>query len=142
MGSHRHAYDGGVSRWRILDELVAIPAMFNTPVVYGCVEWASIAKQHPGMSPKQFTCNANVIAFVTCAFVLENYMRQRAEEDDVVVVVMENNEQMRRPLKSIQQFARDPRNTDALTRFDPGRRYTSRKRARRARCKSQTSAPL
>jgi hypothetical protein len=106
-------------RWEILDELIAIPERLDLAIVYGSVERSALAEKHPDMNAANQMVNAHLIAFSICSYAIELYMRHVAP-DEVACIIMENNDQVRHPIKHMQQFNRDPTNSELLTSLNFG----------------------
>jgi hypothetical protein len=115
-------------RWKILDELVAIPDQLDFAVVYGSVTRAALAEKYPNMNAGSLTVNAQIVAFSVCSYAIELYMRHGSgvAADEVASIIMENNEQTRRPIKGMQQFNRNPKNAEVLTSLGFGQLVLSR----------------
>src|ERR1700752_2801449 len=99
-------------RWKILDQLVTIPAKFKLPIVAGWVERANLAGKFPELDIATLTVNAQSIAYIICTFAAELYLREAkdVEPGEVASIVLENNQQARKQIAAMHKFNRDPRN--------------------------------
>jgi hypothetical protein len=84
-------------RWKILDELVAIPKKFKLPIAAGWVERAKLATKHPDLDIATLTVHAQTIAFTLATFGADHYLRNGIDvkPGEVGSIVMENNDQAR-----------------------------------------------
>ena len=107
-------------RWEILDELVRIPRSFGLPVVWGTVERAKLAAKFPDLSPHDLSVKAQTIAFTICAYSIELWMRTSSAPGEVAMIVVENNDNVRKHIKELHHFMRDPRNVALLHSLQHG----------------------
>jgi hypothetical protein len=107
---------GREERWKILDELVALPRRLKLPVIAGWVERAKLATKYPGLDTTALSINAQTIAFAICTYGIDLYMRQGLDvaEGEVAAIVMENNDQARSQIRKFHDFNRNPKNHTLL----------------------------
>jgi hypothetical protein len=95
-------------RAAILDDLVKIPEIFESPMVFGFVEKAEFADMHPQLraDQKKLDLYANAIAFLACTAIIEHTVRT-CWPDEVVQVVAEDNPHARSTIRQGHSFVRD-----------------------------------
>lgn len=94
-------------RLEILDDLVAIPKMFDIPICFGGV-WRKLFKfrrerEKPGEKPARIEQLAHAEAFFTCVMQIEFVMRAIAQ-DEVAMLIAEDREPVRKMLKLLQSI--------------------------------------
>jgi hypothetical protein len=85
-------------RLKIADEIVAIPEKFNLPVALSWVERAEFPRSFDlpkDMSEKDKAIGLHVCAFLSCAMMVEHWMRRNASHE-VCMLVVENNDQAKK----------------------------------------------
>ncbi len=93
---HRDKYDKE-TRFRILDRLVEIPKIFDSPIVWGyCERHIFESKEHRPPRHISPLSAASSVAFAAAAHATEQWMTIAADPDEVAMVVMENDEQYKR----------------------------------------------
>jgi hypothetical protein len=95
-------------RWAILDELVALPARYQLPVVFACVDRAHYGERSSGKNPSKqdLMIGGHAAAFFAAASFCERWLRKNAPEE-IAVIVAENNDQSRGLIQYAHGFARD-----------------------------------
>jgi hypothetical protein len=106
---HRDKYDKE-TRFRILDRLVAIPKLFDSPIVWGYAP-RKLFDSDENRPPPHITQNAAScsLAFCAAALATEHWMRSVADRDEIAMVVMENDEQYRRLINQTHRTLSDPK---------------------------------
>ena len=102
-------------RWAILDELVRIPAKFDVPIIYGVIDRNEDIKS--GAQPatpreKQFAVHQT--AFLVCAIKTDWWLRQNTPEREVALMIAEDVPDIRKALRDLQAFGREPQETEKL----------------------------
>jgi hypothetical protein len=114
--SAKHLFNGGdkvfdrrkwplESRLKIADEIMGMPRKFSLPIALGFVERASFPRTFElpeGMPEKEKTIAAHVSAFMTCAMVVEHWMRERTKNENCLLIV-ENNDQAKKMMADVQR---------------------------------------
>jgi hypothetical protein len=102
-------------RWKILDELLAIPRKFKLPIAPGWVERAKLAQSHPEFDAKMQKDYAVAVAYCIASFAIDFFMQKgvAVASDEVALLVIENND-TKPLLKSFHNFNRHPRNAETL----------------------------
>ncbi len=93
-------------RLEIADELAAIPKKFKLPVAFGFVERALFPQSFelpPDTSNHDKTIAAHTCAFVTCATMVDMWMRQQAPTE-VCMLIAEDNSSARSAIRDMQQY--------------------------------------
>lgn len=109
-------------RWKILDELMAVPKKFKLPIVAGWVERAKLAEKFPNLDRATLTVHAQSIAYMICTYAADLYMRKGKDvrEGEVATIVMENNNQARKQIAAMHMFNRNPKNAEVLYSYKLG----------------------
>ncbi len=89
----RHAFPKE-QRWEILDQLVAIPAKFDLPVVSAYVERSE--------NPDTLTCYRG--CYVEVAAIVEAYMRLQPDRNEVASIICEDFPEVRGWVKWVQDY--------------------------------------
>jgi hypothetical protein len=94
-------------RLEILDDLVAIPKMFDIPICFGSIprvlfRWQR-EKEKPGEKPARIEQRAHAEAFFKCVIQTELVMRAIAQ-DEVAMLIAEDREPVRKMLKLLQSI--------------------------------------
>jgi hypothetical protein len=101
-------------RREALKKLIAIPATFGLPMVYGYSDKAilpELHRQYPRHQNRVFALqHANTYAL--CAIGVERYMREHAQPDEIATLIAENNENARYAVKKVHYLLRG-KNLDA-----------------------------
>ncbi len=100
------------ARWKILEELVAIPRELRVPVAIGYVR--RVAEQ-PGVDYKRQVENEHLWAFANCLVSAALFL-QKHTKDEIAHVVAENCDSVRKRLKKLPSALRDPKAPESLTR--------------------------
>ncbi len=98
-------------RWKVLDELVAVPKHFDLPIVWGRVPRAELlpggSLEHSGgLDP---VIHGQMIAFTVASAAVEHWMNAVADPEEMAQMVMENDDQSRKFIKIIQRLLSDPK---------------------------------
>jgi hypothetical protein len=109
-------------RWKILDELVSIPAKFDLPVVWGGVPRALLGAPGPdGLEVRGFNgrpvkpvIGGQMIAFVIAAKAAEHWMNLVAGADEIASMYMENDDQSREFIRITQRMIANPKIMERL----------------------------
>ena len=93
-------------RLKIADELADIPRKFDLPIALQWVERAEVPRTF--QLPDNFTeaqkiVWAHVVAFSSCAMMIEYWMRQSAS-DEVCMLIVEDNNQARRFIRNLHNY--------------------------------------
>lgn len=99
-------------RWKILDQLVAIPRKFKLPITFGIFEKSKIMARYPNMSGADRTVYCHTIAFTVAAFAADWFLRNGEDirPGEVGSIVVENNDQSRKMIRGMHQFMKNPKN--------------------------------
>ena len=97
-------------RWKILDELVSIPAQFDLPLVCGFVRKAEFRDRAEKISrsARDLQINGQAVAFNLCAFAVQRYMQAAAQPDEVALLIAEDNKEARAQVRRLITFCRNP----------------------------------
>jgi hypothetical protein len=111
----REKYDKE-TRFRILDRLVGIPKLFDSPIVWGHSErrlFAAGGAHHP---PRHISpiAAASSVAFAIATNAAERWMNEVADQDEVAMVVMENDDQCNKLIERTHRLLSDPQLTPFL----------------------------
>jgi hypothetical protein len=98
------------TRWKILDEILAIPSKFGSPIVWGYADRRWYVSGQAGM-PKGVTplTAAQAVAYTISAVSAEHWMNAVADPDEMAMLVMENDDQSRQLIKRTHRIISDPK---------------------------------
>lgn len=109
-------------RGAILDDLAAIPAKLNIPIVYAWTERADVKARHKGadeMTEHDFSVACHSIAFMGCMLRIEEFMR-RIWPDEVAQMVAEDNDSARQTIKGVMALFRSESYINEVKEKHPG----------------------
>lgn len=114
----RDKYDKG-SRFAILDKLVEIPKLFDSPIVWGHSDRRLFEANGPHRPPRHIRpiAAASTLSFSIASVAAEYWMKEAADPDEVAIVVMENDEQYKRLIKRTLRVMSDPKLNEFLEKF-------------------------
>ena len=95
-------------RWAILDDLVAVPAKFGLPIVFGLIEKAKFPpgpteKQH---TPQEIAVAAHAMAIIQCEIGVELWLRTNTERE-ITHIIAENNDEVRLAAREAHMLLRN-----------------------------------
>lgn len=93
-------------RLGIARDLAAIPAKFKLPVAYGWVKKADFPSTFElpvGTPIKELLTAGHVCSFMSCAMMVEHWMRYNARDENCLLVV-ENNDQAKKMINDVQVY--------------------------------------
>jgi hypothetical protein len=96
-------------RLAILDDLVAIPAKFDLPVVFGTVDWSKFGFEilKPGSTEHDLQVAAHTVAFGHCCMGIERFMRMTFP-NEITILIAEDRDKVRKALKDAISVFRNP----------------------------------
>ena len=98
-------------RWALADDLAAIPAKFDLPIVVGWEERARICSEYgfpDSLSQHERTVAAHAVSFLFASSMVEAWMRKHGKYENCLLIV-ENNKAAREVLLRVQQANQDER---------------------------------
>ena len=111
----REKYDKE-TRFRILDRLVEIPRLFDSPIVWGYAERKTFeSKQFRPPRHISPIAAASSVAFSAAAHATERWMQAAASSDEIAMMVMENDGQYRQLISRTHRILSDPKLKHFLT---------------------------
>jgi hypothetical protein len=93
-------------RWKILDDLVAIPAKFDLPICIGSTSRTLIESQIPTYSPSQKVVAAHCMAMINCEVAIDIWMKKNTH-DEFTILTAENNYEVRDIAKKSHNLFKD-----------------------------------
>jgi hypothetical protein len=99
-------------RWKILDALVAVPALFSLPVIFACVDRKKAANSAPkGERPAKTVAMVQAVAYTLALYQVECWMRTFTHSHEVAAVVVEDNDNAREMIRSAHDFVQAKHST-------------------------------
>jgi hypothetical protein len=104
----RNKYDKE-TRFKILDRLVEIPRLFDSPIVWGHADRRLFAKGAAHCPPPHISplAAASSVAYSISASATEHWMKEIADSDEVAMLVMENDDQCKKLVKRTHRLMSD-----------------------------------
>jgi hypothetical protein len=96
-------------RYRILDDLVAVPTMFGLPICFGFIDKSEFPfeptnKSHP---KNELSVAAHAMAIIYCEMGVEVWLRNKTEKETTHIVA-ENNTEVQSAAKEAHTLLRNP----------------------------------
>lgn len=93
-------------RKTMLTELCDIPRVFNLPVVAAYTNRSTLAAKcmEQKLTNGEVTERAHILSAVTCAMIIECYMRNHSNADEIATLVFENHDRTKRLIKEAHNF--------------------------------------
>lgn len=107
------------NRLRTADALAAIPKKFDLPIAFGWVEKSQFPSEPEARKsfklekPAKQIIFTHAAAFMSCALMVEHWMRKMAPQE-VCLMVVEDNEQARSFLRETQNYHQNPKLAETL----------------------------
>ena len=83
-------------RWAILDDLVAVPAMFDLPICIGVVEKDKFPEleRRPLHTAAEIVVAQHAMAIIQCEMAVEIWLREKTKKE-IAHIIAENNDEVR-----------------------------------------------
>jgi hypothetical protein len=101
-------------RWKVLDELVSIPAKFDMPIVMGFIPKGKLRRDYVALKQRDIDLAAHAIAFTTALCSGNMYMQMGAAPNEMASVTVENSDHARTLIRTTHDFIRDPEQVKQL----------------------------
>lgn len=95
-------------RYNILDQVGAIPAEFDVPVVWAAMDRRVFAEQHPKDSDASRLRDVYTVCALTCIMEAEIYMRSLKDSEEVCSITIEQNHELQKRIPEMIDFIREP----------------------------------
>ena len=99
-------------RLELADQLAALPQAHGLTLSLGAI-WKPEHQKREGISDKEWTIFLHALAFLSCAAVAENWMRN-ACAGEVSLIIAEDNDQSRSMIRDLMRMNQDPNGISAF----------------------------
>lgn len=110
----------GDQRWKILEQLVSIPALYSLPIVFGVADRREHHFRSPEhgdgvnpLAPADEIIAEQASCYFQCAMQVEKLMRDHAQDDEVALLIAEHGP-ANKPVKQLHNWMRNRTNVANL----------------------------